>query len=129
MVRQNRYVQLLSETTGGRLECSLRYRELLRHQGFGHELGSAFIQGGLWGGMDLMRDTESTDFSARVWVEQRQQRPEIALARGGEASVHDITLAGEFYRREAREATAPPEEAPVPRLPFLAERVHGELCP
>ena len=35
IVRQNRYVQLLSETTGGRLECSLRYRELLRHQGFG----------------------------------------------------------------------------------------------
>jgi hypothetical protein len=94
IVRQNRYVQLLSGTTGGRLECSLRYRELLRPQGLGHELGSAFIQGGLWGGIDLMRETESTDFSARLWVEQRQQRPEIALARGGEVSVHDIPLAG-----------------------------------
>lgn len=65
MVRERRPVQLLSETTGGRLERSLRYRELLGPQGFGHELGSAFIEGGLWGGMDLMREAGGRDFSAR----------------------------------------------------------------
>lgn len=65
MVRDRRPVQLLSESTGGKLERSLRYRELLRPQGFGHELGSAFIEGGLWGGMDLIREAGSRDFSAR----------------------------------------------------------------
>lgn len=65
MVRDKRPVQLLSEATGGNLDRSLRYRELLRPQGFAHELGGAFIEGGLWGGMDLMRGAESSDFTAR----------------------------------------------------------------
>lgn len=65
MVRQKRYVQLLSETSGGRLERSLRYRELLRPQGFGYELGSAFIDRSLWGGMDLIRESGSRDFTPR----------------------------------------------------------------
>ena len=38
MARRRRPVALLSETTGGRLECSLRYRELLAPLGFGDEL-------------------------------------------------------------------------------------------
>ena len=65
MLRARRPVQLLSESTGGRLERSLRYRELLRPQGLSHELGSAFIDGSLWGGMDLIREAGDPDFSSR----------------------------------------------------------------
>jgi DNA-binding CsgD family transcriptional regulator len=77
MVREKRPVQLLSETTGGRLERSLRYRELLRPQGFGHELGSAFIEGGLWGGMDLMRGAGDRDFAAREVELVRRVAPHV----------------------------------------------------
>ena len=52
MLREHRTVQLLSETTGGALERSLRYREMLRPLGFGYELGGVFVDGSLWGGME-----------------------------------------------------------------------------
>jgi DNA-binding CsgD family transcriptional regulator len=77
MVRQRRPVQLLSETTGGKLDLSLRYRELLRPQGFAHELGSAFIEGGLWGGMDLMRGAGGEDFTAREVELVRRVAPHV----------------------------------------------------
>ena len=63
MLRERRTVQLLSELTGGSLDRSLRYRELLRPSGLGHELGGAFVDGSLWGGMDLIRDASDPDFS------------------------------------------------------------------
>jgi DNA-binding CsgD family transcriptional regulator len=63
MLSKRRTVQLLSETTGGALERSLRYREMLRPLGFGYELGGAFVDGSLWGGMDLMRERGDPDFS------------------------------------------------------------------
>src|SRR5215207_4298116 len=63
MLRRRRTVQLLSETTEGALERSLRYRELLRPYGFGYELGGAFVDGSLWGGIDLMREERDPDFS------------------------------------------------------------------
>jgi len=62
MLRRRRTVQLLSETTKGVLERSLRYRELLRPYGFGYELGGAFVDGNLWGGMDLIREEKDPDF-------------------------------------------------------------------
>src|SRR5919112_1133159 len=62
MLRRRRTVQLLSETTGGALERSLRYRELLKPSGFGYELGGAFVDGSLWGGMDLIREEGDPDF-------------------------------------------------------------------
>ena len=62
MLRRRRTVQLLSETTQGALERSLRYRELLRPYGFGYELGGAFVDGHLWGGMDLIREEGDPDF-------------------------------------------------------------------
>ena len=62
MLRRRRTVQLLSETTQGVLERSLRYRELLRPYGFGYELGGAFVDGNLWGGMDLIREEGDPDF-------------------------------------------------------------------
>src|SRR5919112_5515739 len=62
MLRRRRTMQLLSETTGGALERSLRYRELLKPSGFGYELGGAFVDGNLWGGMDLIREEGDPDF-------------------------------------------------------------------
>jgi DNA-binding CsgD family transcriptional regulator len=62
MLRERRPVQLLSETTGGALDRSLRYREILKPQGFGHELNGAFADVSLWGGMDLMREARDPDF-------------------------------------------------------------------
>ncbi|MGF1471314.1 MAG: LuxR C-terminal-related transcriptional regulator [Rubrobacteraceae bacterium] len=63
MLRERRSVQLLSETTGGNLERSLRYRDFLKPLGFRHELGGAFIDGGLWGGIDLIREAGTPDFT------------------------------------------------------------------
>lgn len=75
MLRERRPVQLLSETTGGRLERSLRYRELLKPQGFAYELGSAFIEGSLWGGMDLIREAGEKDFAPRETALMRRVAP------------------------------------------------------
>jgi DNA-binding CsgD family transcriptional regulator len=63
MLRERRTVQLLSETTGGELERSLRYREMLRPLGFGYELGGTFVDGSLWGSMDLIREEGDPDFT------------------------------------------------------------------
>lgn len=62
MLHGRRTVQLLSETTGGTLERSLRYRELLKPYGFGYELSGAFVDGSLWGSMDLIREEGDPDF-------------------------------------------------------------------
>jgi DNA-binding CsgD family transcriptional regulator len=77
MLRERRTVQLLSETTGGALDRSLRYRELLRPQGFGYELGGAFVDGSLWGGMDLMRGSKDPDFSGSEVAVVRRVAPHI----------------------------------------------------
>jgi DNA-binding CsgD family transcriptional regulator len=77
MLRKRRTVQLLSETTGGTLERSLRYRELLRPCGFGYELGGAFVDGSLWGGMDLMREEGDPDFSSGEVALVRRVAPHI----------------------------------------------------
>ncbi len=59
-------VALLSETTGGDLERSIRYLEYLRPLGFAHEMRGAFTSGGyLWGSMDLVRESGSPDFKPR----------------------------------------------------------------
>jgi DNA-binding CsgD family transcriptional regulator len=65
MLRERRPVALFSEATGRKLECSVRYRELLRPFGFAHELGSVFMDGGAWGRMDLVRGADAPDFSDR----------------------------------------------------------------
>jgi DNA-binding CsgD family transcriptional regulator len=64
MVRARRPVQLLSDTTGGELDRSFRYREYLKHLGFGYELGALFVDKGLWGGGYLMREAGDPDFSS-----------------------------------------------------------------
>ena len=78
MVSERRPVQLLSESTGGKLDRSLRYRELLRPYGFGHELGSAFIDGSLWGGMDLIRQKGDPDFGSDEVALLKRVAPHVA---------------------------------------------------
>ena len=66
MADANRSVALLSETTGGNLERSARFLELLRPLGLAHEMRGAFASGGyLWGSMDLIRGAGSPDFGPR----------------------------------------------------------------
>ncbi len=77
MLRQRRPVQLLSEATGGKLEASLRYRDLLRPLGFGYELGSAFVDGSLWGGMDLIRGSGDPDFRSGEAALVRRIAPHV----------------------------------------------------
>jgi DNA-binding CsgD family transcriptional regulator len=62
MLRERRMVRLLSETTGGVLDRSPRYREVLKPQGLGHELNGAFVDVSLWGDMELMREAGDPDF-------------------------------------------------------------------
>lgn len=66
MTREGRPVTRLSETGGGRLERSPRYRELLGPLGLAHEMRSVFTAGGrMWGSMDLIRERGRPDFEPR----------------------------------------------------------------
>ena len=77
MLRGRRTVQLLSETTGGTLERSLRYREMLKPYGFGYEMGGAFVDGSLWGSMDLIREDGDPDFGSAETALVRRIAPHV----------------------------------------------------
>jgi DNA-binding CsgD family transcriptional regulator len=77
MVREGRPVQLLSRSTGGRLDRSLRYREILKPLGFAHELGSVFADGSAWGGMDLIRGADVPDFTEGEVALVRRLAPHV----------------------------------------------------
>jgi hypothetical protein len=78
MVRSRRPVALLSETTGGRLERSLRYRELMEPLGFGYELRGVFTAGSeLWGAIDVRREKGRPDFEAREIMLFRRVAPHL----------------------------------------------------
>ena len=56
----------MSEATGGNLDRSLRYRELLRPHGFGDELRAACVRGSrMWGAIVLHREHGRPDFAER----------------------------------------------------------------
>ena len=78
MVREGRPVQLLSRSTGGRLDRSLRYREILKPLGFAHELGSVFADGSAWGGMDLIRGADVPDFTEGEVALVRRLAPHVS---------------------------------------------------
>jgi DNA-binding CsgD family transcriptional regulator len=62
--RQDRPAGILGEATGHEPERSTRYRELLRPNGFAHELRTTFVDGGAaWGGMALYRHEDKEDFA------------------------------------------------------------------
>jgi DNA-binding CsgD family transcriptional regulator len=66
MTRDRRPVILLSEFSGGRLERSLRYRELTGPLGLGYELrGVSMVGRERWGGIDLTRERGHPDFDSR----------------------------------------------------------------
>jgi DNA-binding CsgD family transcriptional regulator len=64
---RNRYrVALLSEATGGNLERSLHWRELLGPAGFGYEARGVFtVSQELWGAICAIRERGRPDFSHR----------------------------------------------------------------
>jgi DNA-binding CsgD family transcriptional regulator len=110
MVREGRQVALLSESTGGELDRSLRYRYLLRPFGFGYELGSVFIDGSAWGGMDLIRTQDDPDFDAREVRLVRKAVPHIT------AGLRSATL--------RRAATVEPAAEDAPGVLNLDRRGH-----
>ena len=66
LARNPPLVRLISEATEGRLERTLRYRELLGSLGLGYELRTTCTVGKeLWGGVDLTRERGRRDFNAR----------------------------------------------------------------
>lgn len=100
MLRERRPVALLSEETGGDLDRSLRYRDLLRPLGLGHELTSIFVDGTIWGGMDLIREAGRPDFSPRETELVRRVAPHVgvglkAAALRSRATVAPATKVGD----------------------------------
>jgi hypothetical protein len=86
MARSRRPVALLSEATGGRLERSLRYRELLDPLGFGYELRGVFTAGReLWGAIDVLRERGRPDFEP--WEVRLFRRVAPHLGAGLKAAV------------------------------------------
>jgi DNA-binding CsgD family transcriptional regulator len=66
LVRSRRLAATLSEATGGKLERSLRHRELRGPHGFGDELRAVLVnESGTWGALTLMRNKERADFESR----------------------------------------------------------------
>jgi DNA-binding CsgD family transcriptional regulator len=66
MIRAGQPVALLSETTGGQLERSLRYRAALAPNGFHFDLRAVYASGREhWGGVSLFRERGRGDFTAR----------------------------------------------------------------
>jgi DNA-binding CsgD family transcriptional regulator len=59
-----RHVATLSEATGGVLDRSERYRDILAPNGFGDELRAALVDDqATWGGLGLLRGVDSAPFS------------------------------------------------------------------
>jgi DNA-binding CsgD family transcriptional regulator len=78
MARNRRSVALLSEATGGNLERSLHWRELLGPAGFGHEARGVFTASGeLWGAICALRERGRPDFGPREVAVMRRIAPHL----------------------------------------------------
>ena len=83
----------LSEATGGKPERALRYRELLVHLGFRHELRGVFaLDGKLWGCVTTMREASSPDFDIREIALFHRIAPHLAAGLKT-AALHSDALA------------------------------------
>ena len=83
----------LSEATRGKPERALRYRELLVHLGFRHELRGVFaLDGKLWGCITTMRETSGPDFEVREVDLFRRIAPHLAAGLKA-AALHSDALA------------------------------------
>ncbi len=64
LARSTARVVTLSQATGGHLESSQRFREVLAPSGLRHELRAAFkTSSGLWGALVLFRGSDNNDFT------------------------------------------------------------------
>jgi DNA-binding CsgD family transcriptional regulator len=79
MARRGLAAVSLSESTGGKPERALRYREVMAPLGLGHELRGVFaVDGKLWGSVTAMRERGSPDFGAREATFFRRVAPHLA---------------------------------------------------
>ena len=77
--RSGQLARRLSETTGGQLERSFRYREVLAPMGFGYDMQCVYAwRGQPWGGISMMRDRGRRDFSAEEAALLGRLAPHIA---------------------------------------------------
>ena len=78
MARNRHPVAMLSEATGGNLERSLHWRELLGPEGFGHEARGVFTVGQeLWGAHCAIRERGRPDFSPHEVALMRRIAPHL----------------------------------------------------
>lgn len=87
-------VMLLSEATGGRLERSLRYRELTGPLGLGFEVRGACMAGReRWGGIELTRESGDPDFDTREVRLLRRVAPHLGAGLRASALLSQAALA------------------------------------
>jgi DNA-binding CsgD family transcriptional regulator len=80
MIAARTPVALLSETTGGRMERSLRYRAALAPRGFHFDLRGVFANGHEhWGGVSMFRERGRSDFSAEEAAVVARLAPHLAV--------------------------------------------------
>lgn len=92
--RWSQPVMLLSEATGGRLERSLRYRELTGPLGLGFEVRGACMAGRKrWGGIELTRESGDRDFDAREVGLLRRIIPHVGAGLRASALLSHASLA------------------------------------
>jgi DNA-binding CsgD family transcriptional regulator len=92
--RWGKPVMLLSEATGGRLERSLRYRELTGPLGLGFEVRGACMAGReRWGGIELTRESGDPDFDAREVRLLRRVAPHLGAGLRASALLSQAALA------------------------------------
>lgn len=82
----------LSETTGGRPERALRYREVMAPLGVEHEVRGVFaLDGELWGSVTAMRESGSPDFDSREVAFFSRVAPHLAAGLKA-AALHSEAL-------------------------------------
>ncbi len=92
--RWSQPVMLLSEATGGRLERSLRYRELTGPLGLGFEVRGACMAGRKrWGGIELTRESGDRDFDAREIGLLRRVAPHLGAGLRASALISQASPA------------------------------------
>jgi DNA-binding CsgD family transcriptional regulator len=80
MIGSRHPVALLSETTSGQMERSLRYRAALAPRGFHFDLRAVFASGREhWGGVSIFREQGRRDFSEREVALIERLAPHLAL--------------------------------------------------
>ena len=100
---------MLSEVTGGKIERTLRYREITGPLGLGYELlGVCSLGREQWGGINLIRESGASDFDAREMALLHRIVPHLSM--GLKAAVL------------CKQASAEPEGESAPGVLVLDDR-------